>query len=42
MGGSEYVPQMMVEGSLITGYDDVNQLLSKTISEMIERKVILK
>lgn len=42
MGGSEYVPQVMVENELITDYADVNELLSKTISEMIERNVILK
>lgn len=42
MGGSEYVPQIMVEGNLIKDYQDVNELLSKTISEMINRKVILK
>ena len=42
MGGSEYVPQATVENILIKDYDDVNQLLSKTISEMISRKVILK
>lgn len=42
MGGSEFVPQIMVEGTLIKDYQDVNELLSKTISEMINRKVILK
>jgi len=42
MGGSEYVPQVMVENNLIKDYSNVNELLSKTISEMIERKVILK
>jgi glutaredoxin len=42
MGGSEYVPQITVEGNLIKGYEDVNELLSKTISEIINRKVILK
>jgi len=42
MGGSEFVPQITIEGTLIKEYDDVNELLSKTISEMIERKVILK
>jgi glutaredoxin len=42
MGGSEFVPQIMIEGNLIKDYQDVNELLSKSISEMIERKVILK
>lgn len=42
MGGSEYVPQITVENELIKDYKDVNELLSKTISEMINRKVILK
>lgn len=42
MGGSEFVPQITVEGNLIKDYKDVNELLSKTISEMINRKVILK
>ena len=42
MGGTEYVPQIMVESVLIKDYSDVNELLSKTISEMINRKVILK
>lgn len=42
MGGSEYVPQITVEGTIIKDYKDVNELLSKTISEMINRKVILK
>ena len=42
MGGSEYVPQIMVDTTLIKDYNDVNELLSKTISEMINRKIILK
>lgn len=42
MGGSEFVPQIMVETTLIKEYQDVNELLSKTISEIINRKVILK
>ncbi len=42
MGGSEFVPQIIVEGNLVKDYQDVNELLSKTITEMIERKVILK
>ena len=42
MGGSEFVPQMTIDGNLIKEYNDVNELLSKTISEIINRKVILK
>lgn len=42
MGGTEFVPQIMIEGNLIKDYQDVNELLSKSISEIIERKVILK
>tara|TARA_R110002020_G_scaffold163538_4_gene349580 strand:+ start:1522 stop:1845 length:324 start_codon:yes stop_codon:yes gene_type:complete len=42
MGGSDFVPQIMVEKTLIKNYEDVNELLSKTISEMINRKIILK
>ena len=42
MGGSEYVPQIKIEGTLIKEYEDVNELLSKTISEIINRNVILK
>jgi glutaredoxin len=42
MGGSEFVPQITIEGNLIKEYNDVNELLSKTISEIINRKVILK
>ena len=42
MGGSEFVPQITIEGKLIKDYRNVNELLSKTISEMINRKVILK
>lgn len=42
MGGTEYVPQVMVESTLVKDYGTINELLSKMISEMIERKVILK
>lgn len=42
MGGSEFVPQITIEGNLIKEYNDVNELLSMTISEIINRKVILK
>jgi glutaredoxin len=42
MGGSEYVPQIKIVDTLIKEYEDVNELLSKTISEIIDRKVMLK
>lgn len=42
MGGKNFVPQVMVEGTLIKNYNNVNELLSKTVSELIKRKVILK
>ena len=42
MGGSEFVPQISIEGNLVKEYKDVNELLSLTISEIIDRKVILK
>ena len=42
MGGTEYVPQVMVEENLVKNYTNVNELLSKMISEMVERKIILK
>jgi|TARA_R110000751_G_scaffold141834_4_gene245313 glutaredoxin len=42
MGGSEYVPQITIDGNLVKEYKDVNELLSMTISEIIDRKVILK
>ncbi len=41
-GGSDFVPQVEVEGNLIKEYETVNELVSKTISLMINRKVILK
>lgn len=42
MGGTNFIPQVMVENILIKNYDTVNELLSKMISEVIERKVILR
>lgn len=44
MGGSEYAPQVQVEGYLIkeNEYDDVNQLISCTLTNLIGRKIIIK
>lgn len=43
MGGSEYVPQTIVEGYLIkeNEYDSVNELLSQTLSRLVERKIVI-
>lgn len=43
-GGSEYAPQVSVEGYLIKEeeYETVNELISKTVSILIDKKVILK
>ena len=43
-GGSDFAPQVEIEGYLIKEdeYETVNELISKTISLMIERKVVLK
>ncbi len=40
--GEEFVPQVTVSGKAIKNFENVNELISKTISEMIGRKVILK
>lgn len=44
MGGSEYVPQVRVEEYLIKEeeYDDVNELIGKTLSNLLGRKIIIK
>ena len=44
MGGSEYVPQVQVEDYLIkeNEYEDVNELISKTLSKLLERRIIIK
>lgn len=44
MGGSEYVPQVKVENYLIKEdeYEDVNELIGKTLSNLLERKIIIK
>lgn len=44
MGGSEFVPQVQVEDYLIKEeeYDNVNELISKTLSNLLNKKVIIK
>lgn len=44
MGGSEYVPQVKVENYLIKEeeYEDVNELIGKTLSNLLGRKIIIK
>ena len=41
IGGQDYVPQVMVEGKLITEYGEVNELISKVISEMVGRRIVI-
>ena len=43
-GGSDFVPQVEVEGYLIKEeeYDDVNDLIGKTLSNLLERKIVIK
>jgi|688.fasta_scaffold185476_3 glutaredoxin len=43
-GGSDFVPQVEVEGYLIKEeeYETVNELVSKTLSRLLERKIIIK
>lgn len=44
MGGSEYVPQVQVENYLIKEdeYETINDLISKTLTNLIGRKIIIK
>jgi glutaredoxin len=43
-GGSDYVPQVEVDGYLIKEdeYDTVNDLIAKTLSNLLERKIVIK
>jgi glutaredoxin len=43
MGGSEYAPQVQVDGYLIKEeeYDDVNELISKTLTNLLGRKIVV-
>lgn len=44
MGGSDFAPQVKVDDYLIkeSEYESVNELISRTVSLMIDRKVVLK
>lgn len=44
MGGSEYAPQVQVEDYLIkeNEYDNVNDLISCTLTNLLNRKIIIK
>tara|TARA_R110002153_G_scaffold63785_2_gene171046 strand:+ start:4828 stop:5157 length:330 start_codon:yes stop_codon:yes gene_type:complete len=43
-GGSEYVPQVKVESSLIKEdeYETITDLIGKTLSKLLDRKIIIK
>lgn len=41
-GGQDYVPQANVEGKLISEFEEINDLVSLIITEMIGRKVVIK
>jgi glutaredoxin len=43
MGGSDFVPQVKVEGYLIkeAEYDTVNELISQTLTNLLGRKIIV-
>lgn len=44
MGGSDFAPQVQVEGYLIkeNEYETVNELISKTLSNLLSRDIIIK
>ena len=44
MGGSEYAPQVQVEDYLIkeNEYENINQLLSCTLTNLLNRKIMIK
>jgi len=44
MGGSDYAPQVKVEDHLIkeNEYSDVNQLVSCTLTNLLNRKIVIK
>jgi glutaredoxin len=44
MGGSEFAPQVSVEDYLIkeNEYKDINQLISCTLTNVLNRKIIIK
>jgi glutaredoxin len=44
MGGSDFAPQVQVEGYLIkeNEYDTINDLVSCTLTNLLNRKVVIK
>ena len=44
MGGSEFVPQVQVEDYLIKEHEylDINELISKTLTNLLERNIVIK
>ena len=44
MGGSDYAPQVQVEDYLIkeNEYEDINQLVGCTLTNLLNRKIIIK
>lgn len=44
MGGSEYAPQVQVEDYLIKEeeYNNINDLISQTLTNMLDRKIVIK
>jgi glutaredoxin len=41
-GGKDYVPQVNIEGKILNEFDEINDLISMVISEMIGRRIIIK
>lgn len=41
-GGQDYVPQVSVEGNLISEFEEINELMGKIISEMVGRRIVIK
>ena len=44
MGGSDYAPQVQVEDYLIkeNEYENINQLIGCTLTNLLNRKIIIK
>lgn len=44
IGGSDFVPQVKVEDYLIkeNEYDSVNELISKTLTNLLNKKIVIK
>lgn len=41
-GGKDYVPQVDVEGTLLNEFDEINDLISLVITEIVGRKIVIK